>query len=94
LDQTISQSGVHQLINLNASDPSLPKFLQDSRDVRLTSGRGRIQARIVRPKLQDHDFGPVWNCASQASQHFTRSVSGHTFIRHAEAGAPGLEQRL
>jgi len=94
LTQTIVQSCVHHLIDLKAFDPTLPKFFEDSRDVRLARSRWRVHARVVRPKLQDDDFCPVWNGAGKSSQHFTRSVSGHTFIRHTEAGAPGLQHRL
>ena len=90
LTQTISQGRVHHLIDLKAFDPPLPKFFEDRRHICLARRRRRIQTRIVCPELQDDDFCPVRNGAGKASQHVTRSVSGHTFIRHTKAGALGL----
>jgi hypothetical protein len=94
LDQSGRLGRPHEAIGLNHPDSSFAKFLLNTGDVRLSCRRGNVSPKIVAAKLQDNDFGAIWNDPRQSSQHATRCVSGYACIRNPQAGPPGLQHCL
>jgi hypothetical protein len=81
LDQPSRLGRLHEAIGLNHPDSPFAKFLLNTGNVRLSRRRGNVSPKIVAAKLQDNDFGAIWNGARQASQHAARCISGYACIR-------------
>jgi hypothetical protein len=94
LNKPSRPSGSHESIGLDHPDSPFAKFLLNAGDVRLAHGWGIISPKIVAPKLQNDDFGALWNVARQPSQHAARCISGHACVRDSQAGTPGLQHCL
>src|ERR1700730_9043661 len=94
LNKTRGPSGSHESIGLDHPDSAFTKLLLNAGDVRLAHLRGSISPKIVTSKLQNDDFGALWNGARQSSQHAARCISVYASIRDSQAGPPGLQHCL
>ena len=94
LNKPSRPSGSHESIGLDHPDSALAKFLLNTGDVGLVHVWGIVVPKIVAPELQNDDFGALWNCARQPSQHAARCISGHAGVGDSQAGTPGLQHCL
>jgi len=86
--------GSDESIGLDHPDSPFAKFLLNAGDVRLTHLRGIISPKIVASKLQNDEFGALWNVARQSSQHAARCISAYACVRDSQVRTPGLQHRL
>jgi hypothetical protein len=94
LDKPRRPSGSHESIGLDHPDSPFAKFLLNAGDVGLAHVWGIVSPKIVAPKLQNDDFGALWNGARQSSQHAARCISVYACVRDSQAGPPGLQHCL
>jgi len=87
-------SGSHETIGLDHPDSAFAKFLLNTGDVRLAHFWRIVSPKIVAPKLQNDNFGALWNIARQSSHHAARRISGHACVRDSQARTPGLQHCL
>jgi hypothetical protein len=94
LNQPSRLGGSYESIGLDQSDSPFAELLLNIGDVRLAHFWGSISPKVVASKLQDNDFGTLWNGARQSSQHAARCISAYACICDSQARPPSLQHCL